>query len=214
MAKTKLNILITAGGTREYIDPVRHITNASTGRMGYALARAAIKAGHAVTLVTAPTSLRPPKEATVINVVTSEEMFKAVKAAFVKCDCLFMAAAVSDYKPAARSKTKIKKELTVLSLNLKPTTDILKWAGRNKTKGQTVVGFALEDTDILANAEQKLKSKKLDMIVANAPAAIGADRSTLHIKTKTTDWQTLPNQTKSTSAKKVLVAIEQQRRST
>jgi phosphopantothenoylcysteine decarboxylase/phosphopantothenate--cysteine ligase len=216
MAKTKLNILITAGGTREYIDPVRYISNASTGRMGYALARAAIKAGHAVTLVTAPTSLRPPKEATVINVVTSEEMFKAVKAAFVKCDCLFMAAAVSDYKPAARSKTKIKikKAQAALSLDLKPTRDILKWAGRNKTKGQTVVGFALEDTDILANAEQKLKSKKLDMIVANAPAAIGADRSTLHIKTKTTDWQTLPNQTKSTSAKKVLVAIEQQRRST
>jgi phosphopantothenoylcysteine decarboxylase/phosphopantothenate--cysteine ligase len=214
MAKTKLNILITAGGTREYIDPVRFIANASTGRMGYALARAAIKAGHAVTLVTAPTALRPPKEATVINVVTSNEMFKAVKANFQKCDCLIMAAAVSDYKSAATSKTKIKKELTVLSLNLKPTTDILKWAGRNKTKGQTVVGFALEDTDILANAEHKLKSKKLDMIVANAPAAIGADTSTLHIKTKTTDWQTLSNQTKSASAKKVLVAIEQQRRST
>jgi phosphopantothenoylcysteine decarboxylase/phosphopantothenate--cysteine ligase len=214
MAKTKLNILITAGGTREYIDPVRFIANASTGRMGYALTRAAIKAGHAVTLVTAPTSLRPPKEATVINVVTSDEMLKAVKAAFAKCDCLIMAAAVSDYKPSLTSKTKIKKTQAALSLELKPTQDILKWAGRKKHKDQTVVGFALEDTDILANAEQKLKSKKLDMIVANAPTAIGADTSTLHIKTKTTDWQTLPNQTKSTSAKKVLAAIEQQRRGT
>lgn len=208
MAKTKLNILITAGGTREAIDPVRFIANASTGRMGYALARAAIKAGHAVTLITAPTSLRPPKEATLVDVVTSDEMFKAVKGRFEKCDCLIMAAAVSDYKPAASSKTKIKKEWAVLSLNLKPTRDILKWAGKNKRKGQRVVGFALEDVDIFANAERKLKTKKLDMIIANTPAAIGADTSTLHIKTKTTDWQTLPNQTKSASAKKVLAAIE------
>jgi phosphopantothenoylcysteine decarboxylase/phosphopantothenate--cysteine ligase len=207
MAKTKLNILITAGGTREYIDPVRFVSNASTGRMGYAMARAAIKAGHRVTLITAPTSLRPPKEATVIDVVTSDEMFKAVKAAFAKCDCLIMAAAVSDYKPATSSKTKIKKGRTVMSLELKPTTDILKWAGRNKRKGQMIVGFALEDTDILKNAEKKLKSKKLDMIVANAPAAIGADRSTLHIKTKTTDWQTHENIRKTTSAKWILNEI-------
>jgi phosphopantothenoylcysteine decarboxylase/phosphopantothenate--cysteine ligase len=207
MAKTKLNILITAGGTREYIDPVRFIANASTGQMGYAMARAAIKAGHRVTLITAPTSLRPPKEATVIDVVTSDEMFKAVKAAFAKCDCLIMAAAVSDYKPATSSKTKIKKGRTVMSLELKPTTDILKWAGRNKRKGQMIVGFALEDTDILKNAEKKLKSKKLDMIVANAPAAIGADRSTLHIKTKTTDWQTHENIRKTTSAKWILNEI-------
>lgn len=208
MAKKKLNILITAGGTREYIDPVRFIANASTGRMGYALARAAVQAGHQVTLISGPTSLRPPKEANIIDVVTSDEMFKAVKAKFPKCDTLIMAAAVSDYKPAAISKTKIKKEQTARSLDLKPTADILKWAGRNKTKGQTVIGFALEDTDILANAERKLKTKKLDMIVANAPAAIGAERSTLHIKTKAADWQTLTNQTKFASAKKVLNVIE------
>ena len=208
MAKTKQNILITAGGTREYIDPVRFISNASTGRMGYAIARAAIKAGHRVTLITAPTALRPPKEATVIDVTTSNEMFKAVKMNFKKCDTLIMTAAVSDYKPAASSRTKIKKERTARSLELKPTRDILKWAGRNKTKGQTIVGFALEDTDILANAEKKLKSKRLDMVVANTPAAIGAEKSTLHIKTKTTDWQTLSNQTKPASAKKVLAAIE------
>jgi phosphopantothenoylcysteine decarboxylase/phosphopantothenate--cysteine ligase len=208
MTKTKLNILITAGGTREYIDPVRFIANASTGRMGYALARAAIKAGHAVTLITAPTTLRPPKEATAIDVVTSDEMFKAVKGQFEKCDCLIMAAAVSDYKPAASSKTKIKKEQALLTLDLKPTRDILKWAGRNKHKGQRVVGFALEDTNILANAERKLKTKKLDMIVANAPTAIGAERSTLHIKTKATEWVTYNNITKTISAKKILTAIE------
>ena len=208
--KTKLNILITAGGTREYIDPVRFIANASSGQMGYALARAAIRAGHTVTLITAPSSLHPPKEATVVAVVTSGEMFKAVKGNFANCDCLIMAAAVSDYKPAAVSQTKIKKgsDTFNLSLQLKPTRDILKWAGRNKSNGQIVVGFALEDTDIFANAETKLKSKKLDMIVANEPAAIGADKSTVHIKTKTTDWQTLANQTKSASAKKVLGVIE------
>ena len=208
-AKKKLNILITAGGTREYIDPVRFISNASSGRMGYALARAAIRAGHRVTLITAPTSLRPPKAATVVPVVTSDEMFKAVKANFDKCDTLIMAAAVSDYKPASHSKTKIKKEQTVLSLNLKPTTDILKWAGRNKTKRQTLVGFALEDTNLLDNAEKKLKTKKLDMIVANEPAAIGADKSTLHIKTKTTDWQVHKDVSKTTSAKRILNEIIQ-----
>lgn len=207
MAKKSLNILITAGGTREYIDPVRFISNASTGRMGYAIARAAIKAGHRVTLITAPTTLRPPKEATVVNVVTSGDMFKAVKAAFGKCDTLIMAAAVSDYKPAASSKAKIKKEQTVFSLDLKPTTDILKWAGRNR-KSQTLVGFALEDAGVLMeNAEKKLKSKKLDIIVANTPAAIGAKASTLHIKTKTTDWQTHNNISKTTAAKRILNEI-------
>lgn len=177
--------------------------------MGYALARAAIKAGHTVTLITAPTALRPPKEATVIDVVTSDEMFKAVKAAFARCDCLIMTAAVSDYKPAATSKTKIKKEQTTLSLSLKPTTDILKWAGRNKRKGQVLVGFALEDAAVLlANAEKKLQTKRLDIIVANTPAAIGTDASTLHIKTQTSDWKTYKNTRKTTTAKKILNTIE------
>ena len=206
MATLKLNILITAGGTRESIDPVRYITNASTGRMGYALARVAIKAGHTVTLITAPTALKPPKEATVIDVVTSAEMFKAVKANFADCDTLIMAAAVSDYKPAAVSKTKIKKgsDTFNLSLQLESTQDILKWAGRNKKQGQIVVGFALEDTDILKNADAKLKKKKLDMIVANEPAAIGVSKSTAHIKVTGGDWQTLKNLPKTTLAKRIL----------
>ncbi len=210
MAKTKLNILITAGGTREYIDPVRFIANASSGRMGYALATAAIKAGHRVTLITAPTALKPPKEAAVVGVVTSGEMFKAVKHEFAKCDCLIMAAAVSDYKPAAVSKTKIKKgsDTFNLSLQLEPTQDILKWAGRNKKQRQKVVGFALEDTDILKNAEAKLKKKKLDMIVANEPAAIGASKSTVHIKTAGGDWQTLKEIPKTTLAKRIIGILE------
>ena len=207
MAKKKLNILITAGGTREYIDPVRYISNASSGRMGYAIARAAIRAGHAVTLISAPTSLKPPKGTNVIHVVTSEDMFRAVKTEFAVCDCLIMAAAVSDYKPAVHSKTKIKKEQTVLSLNLKPTQDILKWAGQNKKKGQILVGFALEDKNLLENAKKKLKSKNLDMIVANEPTAIGSDTSTVHIKTTTADWQIHKDLTKTASAKHIFNQI-------
>jgi len=104
-----MRILITAGGTREYIDPVRFISNASSGRMGYALARAALKAGHTVTLVAAPTSQKPPSEAKLVNVETAAQMFDAVKKHFSRCDCLIMAAAVADYTPARPAKTKIKK---------------------------------------------------------------------------------------------------------
>ena len=128
-----MHFLITAGGTREYIDPVRFISNASTGKMGYALATAALKAGHKVTLITAPANLKPPKEAKTIHVVGADDMLKAVKKNFPKTDCLIMAAAVSDYKPARQSRIKIKKTSAELTIKLKPTTDILKWAGKNKT---------------------------------------------------------------------------------
>jgi phosphopantothenoylcysteine decarboxylase/phosphopantothenate--cysteine ligase len=199
-----MNILITAGPTREYIDPVRFISNASSGKMGYALAGAAIKAGHRVTLITAPTNLKKPKEAKIVEVQTSGEMFEAVKKHFPKSKCLIMAAAVADYKPKKKSKTKIKKENTDLTLQLKLTQDILKWAGRYKKKNQIIVGFALEDKDLKKNAEKKLHDKNLDMIVANSPAAIDADRSTIHIKTKDTDWVTLSNKSKQTTAKKII----------
>ena len=104
-----MRILITAGGTREYIDPVRFISNASSGKMGYALARAALKAGHKVTLIAAPTSQRPPSEAKLVNVETTAQMFNTVKKHLKSCDCLIMAAAVADYTPANPSYTKIKK---------------------------------------------------------------------------------------------------------
>lgn len=199
-----MKILITAGGTREYIDPVRFISNASSGKMGYALAREAIKAGHKVTLITAPTALRKPAGAQIVEVETSAEMFDAVKKNFPKCKCLIMAAAVSDYKPAKTEKTKIKKANAQLSIKLKPTQDILKWAGRNKKKDQILVGFALEDKNLIANAENKLKQKKLDMIAANQPSAIEANKSTVHIKTKNTGWITLTQKTKQTTAKKII----------
>jgi phosphopantothenoylcysteine synthetase/decarboxylase len=198
-----MHILITAGGTREHIDPVRYISNASTGRMGYALARAAVKAGHRVTLISAPSALRRPKSATVVNVETAGEMFAAVRENFDKADCLIMAAAVSDYTPVKFSNTKIKKANADLEIKLKPTKDILAWAGRNK-KNKLVVGFALEDRNLKANAEAKLKNKKLDMIVANHPAAIASDVSSVYIKTPTADWIELKNMKKESTARKII----------
>jgi phosphopantothenoylcysteine decarboxylase/phosphopantothenate--cysteine ligase len=202
-----LRFLITAGGTREYIDPVRFISNASSGRMGYTLAQAAVKAGHRVVLITAPTALKPPQGVQVRPVVSSDEMLAAVKAEFAACDCLIMAAAVSDYKPARPSRTKIKKEQAVLTLKLKPTVDILKWAGRHKKSRQFLVGFALEDRNLKENAEKKLRSKNLDMIAANTPSAIGAHASALLLKTRTGDWLPLPAGPKASSARKMIELI-------
>lgn len=202
-----MNFLITAGGTRQYIDPVRYITNASTGKMGYALAVAAKKAGHDVTLISAPVNIKSPVGVKVIAVKTTDEMFVAVKENIAGCDCLIMAAAVSDYKPAIVSKTKLKKSSEKLILELKPTRDILKWAGKNK-QHQFIVGFALEDTDIFENAIAKFKSKKLDMIVANKPDAIGSAKSTVYIKTASTDWLEFNNKTKAYTAKKIIDIIE------
>ena len=210
-----MRILITAGGTREYIDPVRFISNASSGRMGYALVRAALKAGHEVTLITAPTALKSPTGAKVIAVESAAEMFEAVKERFPRSDCLIMAAAVSDYTPTRPSKTKLKKQAKKLTLDLKPTPDILKWAGKHKAEPRTtgrgpqiIVGFALEDRDLRTNAERKLHEKHLDLIVANAPVAIGAEASTLHIKAAGADWIEIVNANKATGAKAILHAIE------
>jgi len=208
-----MRFLITAGGTREYIDPVRFITNASSGRMSHALAQAATRAGHKVTLVTAPVAQQMPDGAKIIKIVSAKEMFEAVRKNFPACDCLIMAAAVADYTPAKPSKTKIKKMAKTLTIKLKPTVDILKWAGQRKSKiknqkSKIVVGFALEDKDIRANAEKKLKAKKLDMIIANSPAAIGADKSSVQLKTVCSGWVKFENVSKIKTAEKIIRQIE------
>ena len=208
VSRIEMRILITAGGTREYIDPVRFISNASSGRMGYALARAALKAGHKVILVNAPTTRRPPSEAKIIEVETAAQMFEAVKKYFHRCDCLIMAAAVADYTAAHPAKTKIKKTGKPLTIKLKPTADILKWAGKNKKKNQIVVGFALEDKAVRARAEKKLKEKNLDMIIANTSAAIGADKSTVQIKISGYEWLQLPKSSKTRIAPKIIRLVE------
>ena len=205
-----MRILITAGGTREYIDPVRFISNASSGIMGIVLTRAALKSGHKVTLITAnsKSKIRNPK-LKIIKVETTNQMFNAVKKYFPKCNCLIMAAAVADYTPAHPSKTKIKRADKSLTLKLKPTIDILKWAGKHKKKGQMVVGFALEDRNPRTNAEKKLKEKNLDMIIANPPSAIGAKKATVQIKTRSSNWSKIKNTTKAAIAKKIIQIVEQ-----
>jgi phosphopantothenoylcysteine decarboxylase/phosphopantothenate--cysteine ligase len=203
-----MRFLITAGGTREYIDPVRFISNASSGKMGYALARAALKAGHKVTLITAPTALKPPTGVKTVHVESAAEMFEAVKEHFAECDCLIMAAAVADYTPDRPSKTKLKKQAVKLTVELKPTPDILKWAGRQKKRGQMLIGFALEDGDLRANAERKMCEKNLDMIIANTLASIGAERTTVHVKSRDSDWVQVANTTKAGIAKRIITLVE------
>ncbi|UQS85323.1 bifunctional phosphopantothenoylcysteine decarboxylase/phosphopantothenate--cysteine ligase CoaBC [Apilactobacillus apisilvae] len=160
------NILITAGGTREPIDPVRYISNNSSGKMGYAIVDAAIDAGANVTLVTAPSKLIPNQKANVIKVKTSAEMEAVVKNNLNNADVLIMAAAVSDYKPSQYNKQKIKKSSDKLVLDLVKTHDILKEVAKVKNN-QFVVGFAAETQNLVQNAKVKLKNKNLDLLVAN-----------------------------------------------
>ena len=172
-----------------------------------ALARAALKAGHKATLIS---TVRPAisLKAKTLFVNTAQEMFIAVKKHFPHCDCLIMAAAVADFTPTKPSKTKIKKTNKPLTIKLKPTADILKWASSHRKKHQKVIGFALEDKNIKVNAEKKLKSKRLDMIIANTPKAISADKTQVYIKTINTDWLKIPYASKDIVADKIIRFIE------
>ena len=210
-----MHFLITAGGTREYIDPVRFISNASSGRMGYALAEAALQAGHKVTLIST-SQLQPPVEVEFVDVDSASEMFTAVKKFFPGCDCLIMAAAVADYRPVKYSKTKIRKGKKLLTIKLKPTIDILKWAAKqkhktknSKLKTKIVVGFALEDRNLKANAERKLKEKNLDMIIANRPDSIGSDETEAYTKAVSSEWKRISLNTKKAVAGKIISLVEQ-----
>jgi phosphopantothenoylcysteine decarboxylase/phosphopantothenate--cysteine ligase len=162
------SILVTAGPCREPLDPVRFLSNRSSGKMGYALAEAARDLGARVTLITGPTELPPPADVNIVPVETTRQMYRAVSSRFGRCDCLIMAAAPADFKPAATSAQKIKKATGARKLDLKPTVDILERMGGRK-KNQVLVGFALETHDGLANARKKLKAKNLDLIVLNSP---------------------------------------------
>lgn len=210
--RRKFQFLITAGGTREYIDPVRFISNASSGKMGYCLAQSAVLAGYDVILITAPTNLNAPKGATVIEVESASEMFDAVKDKFGECDCLIMTAAVSDYTPAKPARKKIKKSPGSITLKLKPTQDILKWAGAHKKQNQVVIGFALEDRDIKKGAERKMRDKNLDMIIANTPDAIGSKRSEVLVKNTGEKWRGFPEMSKKQVAGRLMRLIEKSMR--
>jgi phosphopantothenoylcysteine decarboxylase/phosphopantothenate--cysteine ligase len=208
-----MRFLITAGGTREYIDPVRYISNASSGKMGYALAKAAFNAGHKVTLISA-SDLQPPVGMDFIGVESAQDMFNAVKEFFPKCDCLIMAAAVADYTPLLTYKSKIKRSGKILTIKLKPTPDILKWAGKHKNKKRAtrgepriIVGFALEDKNLRKNAEKKLKEKNLDMIIANTPEVISSEETAVQIKVPAKSWTKFPPANKTAVAQKIIEMI-------
>ena len=169
-----VRVLVTAGGTQEPLDPVRHLGNRSSGRMGYALATAARDRGAEVRLVSAPTSLLPPYGVEVERVRTAEEMHGAVSAAIAQTDVLLMAAAVADYRPSQMAPSKLKKEDSEFALMLARTPDILESVAAQRTttgKPELAVGFAAETEDLVQNAQKKLVRKKLDLIVANDVSA-------------------------------------------
>lgn len=167
-------VLVTAGATREAIDPVRYITNHSTGKMGYALAQIAARRGAEVTLVSGVTELPAPLGVKVIPVESAEEMFEAVKAEAEKQDIIIKAAAVADYTPITVSDEKIKKQEGETAITLKRTTDILAWLGEHKREGQFLCGFSMETENMLENSRKKLAKKKADLIVANNLKVEGA----------------------------------------
>ncbi|MGN0289491.1 MAG: bifunctional phosphopantothenoylcysteine decarboxylase/phosphopantothenate--cysteine ligase CoaBC [Lachnospiraceae bacterium] len=167
-------ILITAGPTQEAIDPVRYITNHSSGKMGYALAARACMRGAEVTLVTGQTSLAFPPFVRVVQVTTAKEMFEAVRAVSNEQDIIIKAAAVADYRPAQISDQKMKKKEDQLFLELERTDDILQYLGNHKKKGQLLCGFAMETENLISNSRAKLKKKNLDMIAANNLKVEGA----------------------------------------
>lgn len=192
-------VLVTAGPTREYLDPVRFLTNGSTGKMGYAIAEAVRERGGHVVLVSGPVNLPVPQGVTYIPVVSADDMYEAVKKNFGDADVVIKAAAVGDYKPFAKYDKKIKKSNDALELKLDRTPDILKFLGENKGN-RVLVGFAAETDNVIQNALKKIKDKNLDFIVANdvtlPGAGFGADTNIVKILHREGKEETFPQMSK------------------
>lgn len=202
-----MRILITAGPTREYLDEVRFLSNASSGKMGYALAAAAVAAGHQVELVTGPVCLKPPQGCQVTAVESSQEMFDACERLFALCDGVIAAAAVTDYTPKLKAKGKIKKTGQGLTLELVETADVL--AALGATKGiRWVVGFALEAQNPREGALRKLSTKHCDAIVLNRPSAIGSEDNRVELITANGQTAATWADSKSAIAKLLIEWIE------
>lgn len=186
-------VLVTAGATREAIDPVRFITNHSSGKMGFAVARAAMQRGAEVTLVAAHTEVAPPPFVEVVPVVSAQDMFEAVTKISDSCDIIIKAAAVADYTPISTADTKLKKSDDDMSIALKRTRDILKYLGEHKRPGQFICGFSMETDNVLENSRKKLASKNCDMICANslrtAGAGFGTDTNIITLITKNSETE-------------------------
>ena len=204
-----LRILVTAGPTREYIDPVRYISNDSSGKMGFALAQAAHARGHGVTLVHGPVTLPAPQGVSTVPVVSAADMLRACRDHWPHHDALIMAAAVADYTPARPVRAKLKKTAAARVLRLNPTVDILATLAGCRRADQVVIGFAVEDRAPRRRAEQKLHRKGLDAIVLNRPGAIGADRAAVEILVRGQRWQTVPAARKSRLAMRLVRLVEQ-----
>jgi phosphopantothenoylcysteine decarboxylase/phosphopantothenate--cysteine ligase len=207
-------LVVSAGGTRETIDPVRVIANRSSGKQGYALAQAAIDLGAEVTLVSAPTALSAPIGATLIQINTAEEMKAAILKVSKHADALLMAAAVADFRPKRRSTQKIKRAQGIPTINLVENPDILlavAEARKKSKKPKVVVGFAAESKDLLENAQGKLKAKRLDLIVANdvtaKDAGFNVDTNRVHILDKKGNSEELPLMSKAEVAENVLERV-------
>ena len=200
-------VLVTAGPTQESLDPVRFLTNHSTGKMGYALARMAMLRGAQVTLVSGPTALEPPPFVEVVPVVSAQDMFEAVAARCEAADLIFKAAAVADYTPAQYADDKMKKKDGDLSIPLKRTQDILKYLGEHRRPGQVICGFSMETRDMVENSRAKLEKKRVDMICANnlkvEGAGFGTDTNVLTLITAG-DTEELPLMSKEEAAGRIL----------
>ncbi len=209
-----LNVLVTAGPTQEALDPVRYITNHSTGKMGYAIAKAAAMRGAKVTLVSGPVELAPPPFMEVIDVISAEDMFQAVTSRAAKQDIIIKTAAVADYRPAVVATEKVKKKDGDMSIALERTKDILAYLGANKKDGQFLCGFSMETENMLENSITKLVKKNLDMVVANnlkvEGAGFGTNTNVVTIITRKGGEQ-LPLMSKDDVADKILDAIVKER---
>jgi len=209
---TGKKIVVTAGGTQEPLDPVRILTNKSSGKQGYAVAQAALDAGGTVVLVTAPTSLTPPVGAKVVQVRTAREMLEAVLGESAGAEALVMAAAVADFRPKTVAENKLKKRDGIPQIELEAAPDVLlAVAGLGSRKPRVVIGFAAESRDLLKNASSKLKSKKLDMLVANdisAPdAGFGVDTNRVTLLFPNAKEETLPLMSKSEVAETIIAKL-------
>jgi len=197
----KLTFLILSGPTKEYIDPVRFISNKSSGKMGKALAEVAIKKGHKVTFISGPANVFP-KGIKLIKVTTALEMLKETKLNFNKANIIISAAAIADYRPVKIYKHKIKKENPKILIEFRRNPDIIKYCGKNK-KNQVVAGFALETENLINNAKTKLKSKKLDLITANGEKSLDSNVVTAYIISNNSILE-IKNENKKVVAEKII----------
>lgn len=209
-----LHITVTAGPTQESLDPVRFLTNHSSGKMGYAIAREAMLRGADVTLISGPVALKAPLGVKLVHITTAQEMLERVQAALPQTDVLVMAAAVADYRPAVVADQKMKKGEGDMSIPLERTGDVLGWVAQNRHPGLFVCGFSMETEHMLENSQKKRTKKKLDMIVANnlktQGAGFGVETNVVTLITQ--DWvEELPLLGKDEVAGKLLTAIAAQR---